>query len=523
MSKAILSHPLGNLIFNPETGWSGDVERLVASLNRNYPPGFKPASVYTYQPDGELIPAYAAAELLGASVFVIRDEPPEDEVVGGQLTEDGEMVERGGKGSGHHGHVGRPGKRGGSKPDPGGHVEPLPEPEKPKPPATTAAAHGEAFDYKRRLPRPKQWVWGDGWMNKVTPEGAPNYWLKMLAREGKKRMRREFGALALGYYKHPEDAPWKDGDWFRFFREDLDAGSQSSYMHWSAKDLLRAGHEFNDAWTTEDEVKDAVADMYAAEFASYYKKFAKDRSQKTEVGNKQKEWAQSTAFLSPQDGFFSIPDTERWDGAREAVQAIADSGLRLPERFKARFDKPKPDGSLPFVETKGRDKWGHYMSSSIMASSIALNLIDTRPSEQVAATAVHEIGHMIEHLGFHWGDLPEMEPGPRYDAMEAYHQAVRDSGYLERVKNWHPREGRRISKPIEVFARGFMQYTASRLKKASPTAQKRNAGFIRTMDEYVEQAQRGGLEPPLYYSWEEFEGVERAFDKLFEVGTWRKK
>jgi hypothetical protein len=240
------------------------------------------------------------------------------------------------------------------------------------------------------------------------------------------------------------------------------------------------------------------------------------------VGNKQKEWAQSTAFLSPQDGFFSIPSTERWDGAREGVQALTDSGLRLPEKFKARFSKPKPDGSLPFVETKAGDKWGHYATlADVTADSIALNLIDTRPSEQVAGTTVHEIGHMIEHLGFQWGVLPEMKPGPAYDAMESYHQAVKDSGYLERVKAWHPRESRKISKPIEVFARGFMQYTTSKLRKASPTAQKRNKEFIERMEANIVKAQKSD-EPPLYYSWEEFEGVEAAMDKMFEVGTWRK-
>lgn len=372
MNKAILIHPLGNLIFNPETGWSGDVERLVESLNRNYPPGFTPASLYSYQPDGELIPAYAAAELHGASVIVIRDEPPTDELVGNS-PEDEEMVERGGPGSGHRGHKGRPGKRGGSRPDPGGHVEPPPEPEKPKPPAPAPKAHGEPFDYKRRLPRPKQWVWGDYWMDRTrAKEDGPEFWrLDFMTREGKKKMRKEFGALARDYFNHPDDQQWKDGDWFRFFREDLEGRSDSSYMYWSARDLIPTGDSFNGAWTTVDEVKDAVADMYAAEFAAYYKKELKSRTQRAEVGDKQKEWAQSTTFLSPKDGFFFIPETERWDGAREGVQALADSGLLLPESFKAQFGKPKPDGSLPFVETKAGSKWGHYMNMGPLALNIA--------------------------------------------------------------------------------------------------------------------------------------------------------
>lgn len=379
---------------------------------------------------------------------------------------------------------------------------------------------GKAFDYKRRIERAKSWNWGDPWMNPRRAEeadpGSFNWQLREIDKTGKRKMNKAFAELASDYWRHPEDAQWKHGDWFRFFREDMELASGDSYMYWSKRNSLDAA-KFNPAWSTEEEAKDAIADMYAAEFSSYFKKYAKTKEEVAEVGSKQKGWAQSTAFLSPQDGFFSIPSTERWDGAREGIRALTDAGLRLPEEFKARFHKPKPDGSLRVVETKAGSKWGHYADyAGIMADSIALNLYDERESGAVAGTMVHETGHMIEHLAFGWGD------GDKYPAIQEYYSAVEASGYPERMKTGTYRNQGQIGRQVEVFARGFMQYTASKLKKASPTAQKRNAAFIEIMEKNVERAQKP-YEPPLYYSWEEFKGVERAFDNLFEVGTWRKK
>jgi hypothetical protein len=501
MSKAIVTLPEGQFSFDTETGWSGKWDEIVTLLNRDYPPGTKPPTMFAYLAEPAMAPAYAVAEDMGGLVIVIRDASPEDELP------EPEVVERGGPGSGHHGHKGIPKHRGGSLPG-----DQAPEPEKPKPPATTAAAHGEVFDYKRRLPRPKQWVWGDGWMDKVTPEGAPNHWLKMLAREGKKKMRREFAELASIYWRNPTDSSFAGGDWFRFFRKDLDAGSQSSYMYWSARDLLRAGHEFNDAWGTEDEVKDAVADMYAAEFASYYKKFAKGREVGARLSEKRGDWAKSKKFMPPTKDFFSIPGTERWDPVRAGLQAMADAGIRLPESWKARYSSPTDEGLLPVKETRGTSLWGRYTDMAGMADSIAINLTDIRSEGETSATMVHEVGHMIEHLGFDWGD------GAKFPAVESYYSAVKASGYPERIRGAHyPR----ISRQVEVFARGFMQYTTSKLRKASPTAQKRNKAFIERMEANVVKAQMPD-EPPLYYSWDEFEGVEAAMDKMFEVGIWRK-
>lgn len=502
MNKAIVTLPLGQYTFTAEKGWSGYGEEVVRSLNANFPAGSTPASVWTYQPDGELTPAYAAAEVLGGLVIVIRDAPPEDELP------EPEVVERGGPGSGHHGHKGIPKHRGGSLPS--GRA---PEPEKPPEPE-----HGKGFDYERRFSGEKMMTWPPKWpeLLKVLKDGGhPEYWRTKESVGMKRRITAQFAELASIYWHNPTDSSFARGDWFAFFRREVTEPTRGSFFDntWPMRAVAHLAVDFG-PYASEDEAKDAAADWLAAEFSDYYTKYLKGREAGAALSDKRKVWAESKKFLPPTKDFFSIPNTERWDPVRAGLQAMTDAGIRLPESFKARYSSPTDEGLLPVKETKGTSLWGRYTDMADMADGIAINLTfdKERYRGETSATMVHEVGHMVEHLGFGWGD-PD-----KYPEVAAYYKAVADSGYPERMrKSRYPR----ISRQVEVFGRGFMQYTTSKLRKASPTAQARNKEFIGRMEANVVKAQRPD-EPPLYYSWDEFEGVEAAMDKMFEVGTWRK-
>lgn len=510
MNKAIVTLPLGQYTFTAENGWSGYGEEVVRSLNTNFPAGSTPASVWTYQPDSELTPAYAAAEVLGGLVIVIRDAPPEDELP------EPEVVERGGPGSGHHGHKGIPKHRGGSLPS-----GQAPEPEKPPEPE-----HGKGFDYKRRFSGEKMMTWPPKWpelLKVLKDHGHPEYWRTKEAVGMKRRINAQFAELASIYWRNPTDSSFAGGDWFAFFRREVTEPTRGAFFTntWPTRPASEYRHPMRAAahlavdfgpYASEDEAKDAAADWLAAEFTDYYKDYIKGRETRAALSQQRKAWAESKKFLPPTKDFFSIPGTERWDPVRAGLQAMADAGIRLPESFKARYSSPTDEGLLPVKETKAGSLWGKYTEMGNMAQGIAINLSDIRHTGETSATMVHEVGHMVEHLGFDWGD-PD-----KYPEVGNYYRAIEDSGYPERMRASHyPR----ISRQVEVFARGFIQYTASKLRKASPTAQKRNKEFIERMEANVVKAQRPD-EPPLYYSWDEFEGVEAAMDKMFEVGTWRK-
>jgi hypothetical protein len=502
MSKAIVTLPEGQFTFDTETGWSGKWSEIVAILNRDYPPGTKPPTMFAYLAEPDMAPAYAVAEVMGGMVIVIRDEPPEDE-----LPEPG-VVERGGPGSGHHGHKGIPKHRGGSLPS--GRA-PAPEPEKPK---VQEREHGKALNYKRRFSGKLMMTWPPKWPGAVKAKndrGDPEHWRVKEAYGMKKRLNRMFADLASIYWRNPMSTDFA-GDWFTFFRKELETGGPKwfggTFPFRAALGLAQDFGPYKDA----EQAMDATADWLAAEFSDYYDEYLKGREVGARLSEKRGDWAKSKKFMPPTKDFFSIPGTERWDPVRAGLQAMADAGIRLPESWKARYSSPTDEGLLPVKETRGTSLWGRYTDMAGMADSIAINLTDIRSEGETSATMVHEVGHMIEHLGFDWGD------GAKFPAVESYYSAVKASGYPERIRGAHyPR----ISRQVEVFARGFMQYTTSKLRKASPTAQKRNKAFIERMEANVVKAQMPD-EPPLYYSWDEFEGVEAAMDKMFEVGIWRK-
>lgn len=436
------------------------------------------------------------------------------------------LVESGGPGSGHHGHAGIPGHRGGSLPGDEQPKKPEPKPRaprkprEPKPTKAPAAPPAPPPPVGTR-PKPvapptlKRMNFGHAYDRRIISRMAEEY--AQLRFNGKVKSFAEYMATAGTVYY----------------------GERITSVF---GELLQ---------------QDPASDAVLQEMANYFDKAAQapyDRMVR------EAETQAAVAAYQPGDSrpftdLARVPDTPKWEKVRNGFEAI-DAVHNIPD-LTNRILRPTPDLQLPIVESRGGRYFGQYVAMGSKAVSLRFNLgVNDVHAEM---TAAHEVGHALDHLVFGAGRMyassivgavdTEFSRG-RVDAILVQTSPGDNSEALDRLENFHgvlqaltnspsgqalrsyPTGWRTVetptgetvsvgsdrkfiryaAAPIEMFARGYSQYIAVRSGNPAMRSQ---------LDVAQASSRRGDV--PLQWQDDEFEPVASAFDKLFGDAGWLKK
>jgi hypothetical protein len=442
------------------------------------------------------------------------------------------LVMSGGPGSGHRGHRGIPGHRGGSLPDEG------PKEEEEKPPRTRAPKPAKVEPTKPVAPpeptgtRPK-------------PASAPVLSRNGLAQAYDKRIVSRMAAdYARGRYK----------------------GAVNSWAEYLALGIAKVGGQYanlfdryivpqiRDAYSQRMGV-DPTPEQLQAEVANFMDKAA--QSPYDAYAEKQEAAAAQAGYQSletrPISDLAAVPEGERWDNVRHGFEMV-DQVLAMPD-LTSRLAQPTTDLKLPIVETRAGTRLGVYYPQGTEVRQMSFNLQDADKHE--AITVAHETGHAIDHLVFGIGSkegtelytwLTRADPDHSEEALAdvivshggmasiAHEQAadlmpfvevmdtLKETDTYQDLRAYHAQDIT-ITRPdgreaqirystkfmsearsnIEVFARGFEQYIATKSGDPEMRAE------ITTLQARVQQGR-----PPMVWPDDEFAPIVSAFDRLFE-------
>src|SRR6476661_5527872 len=133
--------------------------------------------------------------------------------------------------------------------------------------------------------------------------------------------------------------------------------------------------------------------------------------------------------------------------------------------------------------------------------------------EHRAVTLVHEIGHILDMYGFD-PDLPGFASSSGLSLFAPWDRAVRDSLTYRDLRQRLDRANdldvvaylRYLVDPIELWARSYAQFIASRSGRFSPSLYREMNGIIGA------QRRRGALTEQ--WPWEDFDTIDTAIEQL---------
>jgi hypothetical protein len=139
--------------------------------------------------------------------------------------------------------------------------------------------------------------------------------------------------------------------------------------------------------------------------------------------------------------------------------------------------------------------------------------------EHQAVTLVHELGHVLDLYGFDPA-LPDFASNSGLGFFAPWDRAVRDSLTYRDLRQQLARAHdldvvaylRYLVDPVELWARSYTQFIASRSGHFSPGLFREMSGIIRG------QHRRGALAEQ--WPWEDFDPINTAIEQLLESVSW---
>jgi hypothetical protein len=474
--------------------------------------------------------------------IVIEPDDGRIEVAVRALVDTIATVLRGGPGSGHRGHAGIPGHRGGSLPGDNAGKEKEPKPPrapraprtpKPKPTPTPVPPPKPKLEVPTFAPRPKP----------TTPPAFKRMDVKYASsRKLLSRIAEDYARALLankvtnfkGYMALNDESPkWTAWKLMR---------GNASYQN----DISRAMEANIGHAPSQEEFETLLGNYMDKAAQSPYDRMKVEIETAFEQANYEPKENRTMADL------MVTPDSERWNPVRAGFDAV-DQVHVLPD-LTPRILKPTDELGVPVVETRSGTKFGHYRGIRDQAVNMAFNL--SHPSAHPEMTVGHETGHMIDHIVFGvgsaeattiyrsagtesmtetslmqaLGEKATPEVVSRMMDFGAVMDSIRDTPSYETLRNFPPgtstvtkedgSEGsvyvsrgfvRYVSTNSEAFARAYSQYI---------TVRSGNENMHTQLGKFQQEARDGEI--PLQWQDDEFKPVATAFDKLFRNQGWLK-